>query len=190
MLIAGHDTSAALLSWALYVLSSRPDIQAKTQAEIDTALGESPPDYARVGQLRYLEQVINETLRLYPPIHLGSRIAACDLEFQGYRIPAGRRVLYSIYLTHRDPRYWRSPADFIPERFAPEQARQPYTFLPVGGGARNCIGMAFAQVEAKIVLARILQQYGLEFAGHHVHLHMGAILEPRPDVRVKVQKRF
>jgi cytochrome P450 len=190
LLIAGHDTSTALLSWTLYVLSSRPDIQAKTQAEIDTALGEGPPDYTRVGQLRYLEQVINETLRLYPPIHLGSRIAACDLEFQGYRIPAGRRVLYSIYLTHRDPRYWHSPTEFFPERFAPEQAHQPYTFLPFGGGARNCIGMAFAQVEAKVVLTRILQQYDLKFTNQRVGLHMGATLEPRPGVRVKVQKRF
>jgi cytochrome P450 len=99
-------------------------------------------------------------------------------------------VLYSIYLTHRDPRYWRSPANFIPERFASEQARQPYTFLPFGGGARNCIGMVFAQVEAKIVLARILQQYALEFTGHRVHLNMGATLEPRPGAWVKVRRRF
>ena len=189
ILIAGHDTSAALLSWALYVLSSRPDIQDKARAEIDRTLGDNPPDYALVSQLHYLEQVINETLRLYPPIHLGSRIAACDLEFQGYPIPAGRRVLYSIYLTHRDPRYWRNPAEFIPERFAPEQARPPYTFLPFGGGARNCIGMAFAQVEAKVVLARILQRYVLEFTGHRVHLHMGATLEPRPAVWVKARSR-
>jgi cytochrome P450 len=189
MLIAGHDTSTALLTWALYILSSRPDIQAKTQAEIDATLGENPPDFARIGQLRYLEQVINETLRLYPPIHLGSRIAASDLEFQGYRIPAGQRVLYSIYLVQRDPRYWHNPTEFIPERFAPEQTRQPYTFLPFGGGARNCIGMAFAQVEAKVVLARILQKYILKITDQRVGLRMGATLEPRPGVRVEVQRR-
>lgn len=189
MLIAGHDTSTALLAWALYVLSSCPDVQAKVRAEIDIVIGTSPPEYALVGQLRYLEQVINETLRLYPPIHLGSRIAAVDLEFRGFHIPAGRRVLYSIFLTHRDPRYWPNPADFIPERFAPEQVQQPYTFLPFGGGARNCIGMAFAQVEVKIVLARILQQYVLEFAGLRVHPHMGATLEPRPGVWVKARRR-
>ncbi len=190
MLIAGHDTSTALLSWALYALSSRPDIQAKAQAEIDATLGENPPDYAGIGQLPYLEQVINETLRMYPPIHLGSRIAARDLEFKDYRIAAGRRVLYSIYLVHRDPRYWRNPGEFMPERFAPEQTRQPYTFLPFGGGARNCIGMAFAQVEAKVVLARILQQYDLALTNPRVGLRMGATLEPHPGVQVKVQKRF
>jgi cytochrome P450 len=190
MLIAGHDTSAALLSWVVYVLSSRPDLQAKAQAEIDMVIGKNPPAYALASQLCYLEQVLNETLRLYPPIHLGSRIAACDLEFQGYRLPAGQRVLYSTYLTHRDPRYWRSPTDFMPERFVPEQARQPYTFLPFGGGARNCIGMTFAQIEAKIVLARLLQKYNLEFTGHRVYLHMGATLEPHPGVWVKVRRRF
>jgi cytochrome P450 len=189
LLIAGHDTSTALLSWALYTLSSRPEIQAKTQAEIDATLGENPPGYARVGQLRYLEQVVNETLRMYPPIHLGSRIAARDLEFQGYRIPAGQRVLYSIYLVQRDPRYWQNPSEFIPERFAPEQTRQPYTFLPFGGGARNCIGMAFAQVEAKVVLARILQRYDLKITNPRVGLRMGATLEPRHGVQVKLQRR-
>lgn len=190
MLIAGHDTSTALLSWALYVLSSRPDIQATAHAEIDAVLGDNAPDYVGVGQLRYLEQVLNETLRMYPPIHLGSRIAAHDLEFQGYQIPAGRRVLYSIYLAHRDPRYWQNPAEFIPERFAPEQTRQPYTFLPFGGGPRNCIGMAFAQVEAKVVLARILQKYELKITNQPVRLRMGATLEPHPSVQVKIQKRF
>jgi cytochrome P450 len=189
MLIAGHDTSTALLSWALYVLSSHPEIQSKARHEIDAVLGTDPPDFAHVGKLRYLEQVMNETLRLYPPIHLGSRIAACDLEFQGFHIPAGQRVLYSIYLTHRDTRYWHNPTGFDPEHFSPKQTRQPYTFLPFGGGARNCIGIAFAQVEAKIVLARILQQYVLKFTGRRVHLHMGATLEPRPGVRVKVRRR-
>jgi len=190
MLIAGHDTSTALLSWALYVLSSRPDIQAKARAEIDATLGGNPPDYAGIGRLPYLEQVINETLRMYPPIHLGSRIAARDLEFKDYHIPAGRRVLYSIYLVHRDPRYWNNPGEFMPERFASEQPRQPYTFLPFGGGARNCIGLAFAQVEAKVVLARILQRYDLAITSQRVGLRMGATLEPRPGVPVMVQKRF
>src|SRR5690606_21072469 len=97
--------------------------------------------------------------------------------------------LYSIYLVQRDPRYWQNPAAFIPERFAPEQTRQPYTFLPFGGGARNCIGMAFAQVEAKVVLTRILQNYDLKITNPRVGLRMGATLEPRSGVQVKVQRR-
>ena len=190
MFIAGHDTSTALLSWVLYLLSSHPDVLSRAQAEIDRVLGSAPPDLNHLSELRYLEQVVNETLRLYPPIHLGSRVAAVDLEFRGYRIPAGTRVLYSIYLTHRDPQRWPAPAAFIPERFAPDAARpSPYTFLPFGGGPRNCIGTAFAQVEAKVVLARILQKFDLQFAGSSVRLHMGATLEPRPGVPVWISQR-
>jgi cytochrome P450 len=117
-------------------------------------------------------------------------VAAVDVTFHGYRIPAGTRVLYSIYLTHRDPKCWPAPAAFIPERFAPDAPRpSPYTFLPFGGGPRNCIGTAFAQVEAKVVLARILQKFDLQFAGSSVRLHMGATLEPRPGVPVQISQR-
>ena len=167
LIIAGHDTSTALLAWSLYLLATHPDVQQAAQAEVDQVLGEQPPDFAQIAELRYLDQIVNETLRLYPPIHLGSRIAAADLEFQGYPIPAGQRVLYSIYLTHRDPRCWHDPEVFDPDRFSPEQAQQraPYTFLPFGGGARNCIGTAFAQVEAKVILARILQKLRADFRG-------------------------
>jgi cytochrome P450 len=100
-------------------------------------------------------------------------------------------VLYSIYLTQRDPRWWHNPSAFDPERFSPEQARQrpPYTFLPFGGGARNCIGTAFAQVEAKIVLARILQRFELIYAGKGVRAKMGATLEPTPGVWVRAKRR-
>lgn len=191
LIIAGHDTSTALLSWALYSLADNPDIQAKAREEVDRVTGGATPTLASVGEMRYLDQVIDETLRLYPPIHLGSRVAARDLEFNGYPIPAGTRVLYSIYLSHRDKHYWNQPEVFDPDRFAPEEARQrpPYTFVPFGGGPRNCIGTAFAQVEAKIVLARCLQTYTFAFAGPPVHLHMGATLEPRPGVQVTVQRR-
>jgi cytochrome P450 len=189
LIIAGHDTCTALLSWALYELSRRSDIQATAQADVDAVLGAGPPDGEKVGKLRYLEQVMNETLRLYPPVHLGSRIAAADLEFRGYPIPAGQRVVYSIYLTHRDARTWEQPDAFRPERFAGAEARQPYAFLPFGGGSRNCIGSAFAQVEIKVVLSRILQRYNLAFTGHLVGMAMGATLEPRPGVRVRVRPR-
>ncbi len=191
LIIAGHDTSTALLAWALYALASHPEVQAQARDEVDRVLGTGAPDFAQVSELRYLDQVIDETLRLYPPIHLGSRIAAQALEFQGYPIPAGQRVLYSIYLTQRDPRWWQNPTTFDPERFTPEQARQrpAYTFLPFGGGARNCIGTAFAQVEAKVVLARILQKFELTFSGNEVRPRMGATLEPSHGMRISARKR-
>lgn len=189
MLIAGHDTSTALLAWALYLISNHPDTQAQIHTELDEVLGTDKPTPENIQELTFLTQVINETLRLYPPIHLGSRTANADLEFQGYEIPEGTRVLYSIYLTQRHPDYWQEPNAFKPERFAPGNKIEPYTFLPFGGGPRNCIGAAFAQVESKVVLARLLQQFRFNAVKSSVHEHMGATLEPRPGVKVTLTKR-
>jgi cytochrome P450 len=191
MLIAGHDTSTALLAWALYLLGRHPDALARARAEVDAVLGSDEPTIDRIGELRYLDRVVKEALRLYPPIHVGTRTAAMDLEFNGYRIPAGARVLYSIYLTHRDPRHWPDPHTFDPDRFLPERARERahYTYLPFGGGPRICIGFAFAEVEARIVLARLLQQFDLQLERGDVHPHMGATLEPRPGVRMHARRR-
>ncbi|MGE5334817.1 MAG: cytochrome P450 [Nitrososphaerota archaeon] len=191
MFIAGHDTSTALLAWTLHLLSLHPDVLARARAEIDAVVGEGVPVPAHVRQLSYLDAVIKETLRLYPPIHLGSRIAATDFVFREYRIPAGTRVLYSIYLTHHDPKYWSAPETFNPDRFSPthSRGRAAYTFLPFGGGPRNCIGAAFAQVEAKVVLARLLQRYDFQAAGGSVRPRMRATLEPRPGVVVTVRRR-
>jgi cytochrome P450 len=191
ILIAGHDTSTALLAWTLYLLGSHPEILQRARAEVDQELGSDIPDLERLERLSYLGQVIDEALRLYPPIHIGNRIAATDLEFQGYHIQAGTRVVYSIYLSHRHPQYWPDPQRFDPERFAPGQAaRRPhYAYIPFGGGPRNCIGMAFARIEAKAVLARLLQTFELELVQKGVHAHMGATLEPRPGVKMMVSRR-
>ncbi len=181
MLIAGHDTSTALLAWALYLLGRHPEAQAQARAEVDAVVGADPPDAAHLDGLRYLGRVIDETLRLYPPIHLGQRVAAVDLTFGDYSIPAGTRVLYSIFLTHRHPAFWPDPDAFDPDRFLPERRREqvPYAYLPFGGGPRNCLGMAFAQAEAKLVLARLLQGWTFAPEPRRVSLHMGATLEPR-----------
>ncbi len=129
LFIAGHDTSTAQLAWSLYLLSTHQDILARVRAELDSALGKAGceedaagPTLTQLKQLSYLDGVLKETLRLYPPIHLGSRIAATDLTFQGYFIPARTRVLYSIYLTHRQKRYWPTPDRFEPDRFIGEHA--------------------------------------------------------------------
>jgi len=183
MLIAGHDTSTALLSWTLYLLGQHPDVMAKAREEVQAVIGDQPPQFEQMHSLPLLDQIIDESLRLYPPIHLGSRLAAQDLSFNGYTIPTGTRVLYSIYVTQRMPEYWDAPDEFRPERFASGAPKPvPYTYLPFGGGPRNCIGAAYAQVEAKVILARILQQHRLTLLPRRVHAHMGATLEPRPGV--------
>jgi len=191
MLIAGHDTSTALLAWALYLMTTHPEVMEQVKQEVDTVLGSSPPTIENVSQLTYLGQVIDETLRMYPPIHLGSRHITEDLEYDGYVLPAGIRLMYSIYLTHYSPKYWDNPDTFDPERFNKQNKRKivPYSYLPFGGGARNCIGTAFALVESKVILARIIQRCDLQFTGHHVRLKMGATLEPHPNVMVNVTRR-
>ncbi len=191
MLIAGHDTSTALLAWVWLLLGQHPAAMRQVQAEVDTVLGDDAPTPAHLSGLCYLEQVVKETLRLYPPIHLGTRSAAADLEFQGYRIPAGSRVLYSIYLSHRHPNHWPNPDQFDPDRFAPEKekAMPPFLYVPFGGGPRICLGFLFSQIEAKVVLARVLQKFTLELLDDRVHPHMGATLEPRPGVKMRVQQR-
>jgi len=189
LLIAGHDTGTALLAWVMYLLGRHPEVMARAQAEVDTVLGTQPPTAAHLPELVYLEQVINETLRLYPPLHLGLRRPTADLEFQGHWLPAGQRVMYSPYLTHRHPAYWPNPHQFDPDRFSPERRRQytPYAFVPFGGGPRTCLGAAFARVEAKVILARFLQQFTFTLIQPDVHLHMGVTVEPRPGVLMTIQ---
>jgi cytochrome P450 len=189
MLIAGHDTVTALMAWTLSLLGMHPEALSKAQDEIDLTLfpGEIPT-LEQINQLEYLNQVIKESLRLYPPIHLGSRVSATDLEYKGYLIPANRRVVYSIYLTQRHPAYWPDPDLFDPQRHAVGSRPAPYTWLPFGGGPRNCIGAAFGQMEARVVLAYLLLNYDLKLISRHVKPHMGATLEPH-GARMRIESR-
>jgi cytochrome P450 len=190
MLIAGHDTSTAALAWSLYLLGSHPTAMARAAAEARAALegGSLTPD--RLRELPYIARVVRESLRLYPPIHLGSRVAARELAYQGYRIPAGERVIYSIYLTQRDDAYWANPGRFDPDRHGPGERAAPYSWLAFGGGPRNCIGAAFGLMEVKLVLAHILGHFELELVEPHVRPHMGATLEPHPGVRMRVSSLY
>jgi cytochrome P450 len=191
MLIAGHDTSTALLAWAMFLLGTHPEIMAQVKAEVDALLENEPPQAEHLPRLPLLDAVIKETLRLYPPIHVGNRRAVEETIVQGYAIPPNLRVMASIYLTHRDEAIWEEPGHFCPHRFAAEskEKRPPFAYIPFGAGPRNCIGAAFAQVEAKVVLARLLQQFDMELRRKDVRLHMGATLEPRPGVLMRVWRR-
>jgi cytochrome P450 len=191
ILIAGHDTVTALMAWALFLLGQHPQVYRKVQAEVVSVLDPvEPPTVEHLERLDYLDWVIKEALRMYPPIHLGSRLAAVDLEYEGFLIPAGERVIYSIYLTQRDSKYWPDPNNFLPERHAPGNRQIPYAWLAFGGGPRNCIGAAFGQLEAKVVLGMVLRCFDLLPIEARVKPHMGATLEPRPGVIMQVQERL
>lgn len=191
MLIAGHDTSTALLSWALYLLSEHPEVMAHAKEEVDLLLGEGLPTIQEINRLHFLDQIIKETMRLYPPIHVGNRMTDTDMKLQGCPVPKGRRVMLSYYLTHREENVWVDADRFIPERFERNAPRNqpPLSYLPFGGGPRNCIGAAFAQVEAKLVLARIIQMFDLTLVSPKVDKYMGATLEPRPGVYIRISRR-
>jgi len=178
MLIAGHDTSTALLAWTFALLGQHPEIHQRVVYEVDF-LEKSP----------LLDQVIKESLRLYPPIHIGNRRIAEEMNFTDGNVPADERMFYSIYLTHRDPNIWDDAENFCPERFAHGRKTPPFSYVPFGGGPRACIGGAFGQAEARVVLACLLRTHKFEFTNHKIHPHMGATLEPRPGVRMKVFKR-
>jgi cytochrome P450 len=178
MLIAGHDTSTALLAWTFALLVQHPAVHLRLLHEVDS-LDKSP----------LLDQVIKESLRLYPPIHIGNRRVAEEMEFQDGTVPAGERMFYSIYLTHRDPTISQNADEFCPERFAHGRKTPPFSYVPFGGGPRSCIGAAFGQAEARLVIARLLQTHTFEFTNHRIHAHMGATLEPRPGVKMRVFRR-
>jgi cytochrome P450 len=180
MLIAGHDTSTALLAWTFVLLGKHPDVLERLVRELAT------DDKAPI-----LDQVIKETLRLYPPIHIGNRIVAEPMDFGGGNlIPANERMFYSIYLTHRDPEIWENAEHFCPERFARGRKTPPFSYVPFGGGPRACIGAAFGQAEARRVLIRLLRSFKFEPVDFdRIHAHMGATLEPRPGVRLRVTRR-
>jgi cytochrome P450 len=179
MLIAGHDTSTALFAWTFALLGQHPEIHENVVQEVDHA----------EGKYQLLNNVIKESLRLYPPIHIGNRRVAEEMEFTEGKIPAGERMFYSIYLTHRDPEIWENAEQFCPERFSHGRKTPPMSYIPFGGGPRACIGAAFGQTEARIVLAHLLKTFSFEFTGHPIHAHMGATLEPRPGVMMKVRRR-
>ena len=176
MMIAGHDTSTALLAWIFALLGQHPETHAHVVSEVNSK-DRSP----------LLDHIIKESLRLYPPIHIGNRRVAENMEFAEGTVPAGERMFYSIYLTHRDPSVWENADDFCPERFAHGRKTPPMSYIPFGGGPRACIGAAFGQAEARIVMARLLQTFSFEpMNANKIHAHMGATLEPRPGVMMKV----
>jgi cytochrome P450 len=159
-LLAGHETTANLLTWAFGLLAAHPASAARVRAELDSVLGGAPPTAAHLPALEETERVLRETLRLYPPIWLVERRALEADTLAGAPVPAGAPVAVCQYVLHRDPDVWPEPERFDPDRFAPaaEAARPRGAYLPFGAGARTCIGEGFALMQAKLVVARVLQR--------------------------------
>jgi cytochrome P450 len=190
LFFAGHETSARSLSWIHYLLHEHPGARAKLRAEADRVLGGRMPTNADLGALVYTEQVINEALRLYSPIHSISRVALTDDLLGGYHIPAGTTIYVSLHATHRLAKYWPDPERFDPERFAPEniERRPRFAFIPFAAGHRNCVGASMAVVELKLAVAMIAQRYELSLApGQRVEGAAGTTMYPRYGMNMLVR---
>jgi len=172
LFIAGHETTAIALSWTLYLLATHPKIEAKLLDEIERVLGDRTPTLADLPHMKMVEYTIKESMRLYPPAWVMSRINVEDVNLGGYTIPKGSGVLMSQWVTHRDPRWFDDPLVFNPERWAAdasglelEKRILRYAYFPFGGGPRICIGQPFAMMEMQVVLPMILQRYGFSLVG-------------------------
>jgi cytochrome P450 len=182
LFFAGHETSATSLSWIHYLLSQHPEARAKLRAEIERVLGNRMPTAEDLDQLTYTEQLINESLRLYSPIHSISRVALQADTLGGYAIPEGATIYVSLYATHRLAQFWPDPERFDPERFTPEgnERRPRFAFIPFAAGHRNCIGGTTAIAELKLAIALLAQRYELDLArGHRVQAAAGTTMYPR-----------
>ncbi|KAG8176926.1 hypothetical protein JTE90_018709 [Oedothorax gibbosus] len=166
--IAGYDTTASTLSLASYFLALNPDVQEKVRAEVDEALKESDGEltYEAVKSMKYLDNIISETLRLYPPLPRLERSADTDYTLKNTEITLRKGMLVSvpIYGMHRDPNFYPDPEKFDPDRFTPEEKakRDPYVYLPFGAGPRNCVAMRFALMEVKVCLAHVIASFTIK----------------------------
>ncbi|KAM4631816.1 cytochrome P450 3A9-like [Discoglossus pictus] len=161
-IVAGYETTSTGLSYLLYNLATHPDVQKKLQDEIDQSLpNKASPTYDILMQMEYLDMVIQETLRLYPPAGRLERVSKENVEINGVTIPKGTVTMIPAYVLHRDPEHWPEPEEFRPERFSKEtpETQDPYTFLPFGAGPRNCIGMRFALLSMKMAATALLQNF-------------------------------
>jgi cytochrome P450 len=161
MLLAGHETTANLLSWTWVLLEQNPEAERKLHAELEAVLGGRLPTVEDVPRLVYTRRVLDETLRLYPPIYsIGRKVVADDVVC-GYQVRGGSSLYLSPYATHRLPEFWPDPERFEPDRFTPEQAaaRPRYAYFPFLGGPRQCIGNTFALMEGTLILATLAQRF-------------------------------
>ena len=190
-LLAGHDTTALALTFALHLLGRHPTSARWLRDEVDDVLGDRPPTAEDFDALAYSTMVLKEAMRLYPPAWgLGRRTVAGD-RIDGCRIPPGADVAVSAWVTHRHPGFWEDPERFDPERFAPdrEAERHRHAYFPFGAGPRACIGQYFSMLEAVIALAVIAQHYEVVSLTERVPLAPRITLHPAGPVPCRLTAR-
>jgi cytochrome P450 len=192
LIVAGHETTASGLNWTWYLLSQHPEVEARLHAELDAAPELPAPSLVQVEALAYTQQVINETLRLYPPGWVLSRRTIEADVLGGYPVPARTNVLLPLYLVHRHPRFWKDPDTFWPERFAPEhEAERPrFAYMPFAAGPRHCIGETLALFEMFVHLYKVARRYRLRYVPDKpLELEAGINLRTRHPLHMRLEAR-
>ena len=192
-LAAGHETTAITLVWTFYLLSQYPQVRIKLQDEIRSVLAGREPTLDDLARLPYLDWVLNESMRLYPPAWLQMRFVAKESELDGVRLPVGTMVILSEWVIHRLPNIWQDAEVFKPERWDPANGQQipPGAYFPFGGGPRTCIGMPLAQMEARLILTSILQHYTPQPApGYTPGFQPVITLRPKQHLRATLMPAF
>lgn len=192
LFLAGHETTANLLTWTWYLLSGRPEVESKLHREVVEVIGSRRANFEDIAKLPYTAMVISEVLRMYPPAWIIGRRALEAHEIGGFKIPARALVAVSPWITHHDARWFREPLRFDPERWRPEaQASRPkFSFYPFAAGPRQCIGEGFAWAEATLVLATVAQRWRMELLpGQNIVPKPSITLRPNGPVRMIVRER-
>jgi cytochrome P450 len=190
--LAGHETTANAMTWTWYLLGGAADVEAKMHDEIDRVLQGRLPTMADIPSLPYVERVVTEAMRLYPPAWIIGRRALAEYRIGPYLAPSGALILVSPYIVQRDARYYPDPERFHPDRWTPEfRATLPkFAYFPFGGGPRQCIGESFAWMELILLVATIAQQWRMRLVpGHPVVPQPVVTLRTKYGMRMTVQKR-
>jgi cytochrome P450 len=191
LLVAGHETSSNSLSWLLYLLSSRPDVLEQMRQEFDSVLGDAPLSHGDVPKFEYSTQVVQESLRLYPPFWMIDRVAIADDRIGDTVIPAGSTVIVYVYGAHHAPAHWPHPEEFDAARFTKgsDKLRTPFTYFPFGGGPRGCIGLHYAMLQILMILRELLRKYDFDLPpGQTIEARPMVILRPKHGIRMTVTK--
>jgi cytochrome P450 len=188
LLFAGHDTLTSAITYFCLLLAQNPDVMAKVRAEQQQFPATEPLTLEQLKQMTYLEQVMREVLRLVPPVGNIFRTAINACEFGGYEIPKGWRVVSGITPTHQDSQLYPEPDRFDPDRFSSERSAKPFSYVPFGGGLRECLGKEFARLEMKLFAAKIVRELEWELLPDQ-DLNLIAVPTPRPRDGLRVKFR-
>ena len=192
LMLAGHETSATALQWTFYTLSQHPEVEAELLHELDSVLCGKPATAGDLARLPYLKQVVQETMRLYPPVWGIARQSTHEQAFGGFLLPANAYISIVPYSLHRHPGHWPDPERFDPTRFSPlrSQGRHSYCYIPFAAGPRACIGVGMSMLEIQLVLAQLLQQFRVRpVPGHPVKPMATITYRPRFGMQVFIEKR-